>query len=105
MPPKKLKFSSRSFFGKLRHFSEKIFPRPMWDQTYYARSCLGETFQPKMFIFKDNRLMPVEVSILHRDILAAKQISVNVKFISAYCIEYNFNMTIKQPNSKMCFIC
>jgi hypothetical protein len=38
-------------------------------------------------------------------ILVAKQISVNVKFMDGYLMEYNFNITIKQPNSRMCFIC
>lgn len=38
-------------------------------------------------------------------ILAAKQISVHIKFMPGGHIEYNFSMKIKQPNSRMCFIC
>src|SRR5687768_593078 len=72
MPTKEFKFSHRSFFGKIRQFGENIFPRPMWDQTNHARPRLGETFQPKMFIFKDNCLMAVEVSVLHNDNLSRK---------------------------------
>ena len=49
--------------------------------------------------------MTMEVSVLHKDNLSLKRVFRKCQIYVRRSMEYNFSMTMKQPNSRMCFIC
>src|SRR5687768_5292972 len=104
-PPKNLNSPTEVFLERLGS-SAKIFS-PV--QCGIKRTTRGPAWarhsSRKCSFSRTTALWPWKSPYFIMIILVAKQISVNVKFMDGYLMEYNFNITIKQPNSRMCFIC